>query len=406
MDTNKIREEFPILKVKINNQPLVYLDNAATSQKPKMVVKAIEDFYFKHNANVHRGLHTLSEDASEMYEDARKTVAKFINATHESEVIFTSGATDGLNFVAQTWARKNLKKGDVILVTEAEHHSNLVPWQMVAEETGAVIDYVELGETGEITLDNFKAKISDKVKLAAFFHCSNVLGQVLPVKEISKLVKQNGGIVVVDGAQAVPHLPVNVQNLGCDFYAFSGHKMLGPMGIGVLWVKRELLETLAPFKFGGGMIDLVEMKKSTWAVSPEKYEAGTPNVAGAIGLAAAMDYLTELGMENVAAHENNIVSYALQRLSEIKQIKIIGSKDANTRNGLVSFYMDEIHAHDIASVLNSIGVAVRSGHHCTMPLHKKLNIPASVRASFYIYNTEADVDKLIEGIHKAIKILG
>ncbi|OGC70041.1 cysteine desulfurase [candidate division WWE3 bacterium RIFOXYC1_FULL_39_7] len=406
MEVNKIREDFPILRKKVNNHDLVYLDNAATSQKPARVVKAIEDFYFNYNANVHRGLHTLSEEASEMYENARKRVATFINAGHESEIIFTSGTTDSLNFVAQTWARKNLKKGDVILMTEAEHHSNLVPWQIVAEETGAEIEYVELGKDGDITLEDFKSKITPKVKLAAFFHCSNVLGITLPVKEISKLVKQNGGIVVVDGAQAVPHMSLNVQNLGCDFYAFSGHKMLGPMGIGVLWVSREILESLDPYKYGGGMIDLVEMKSSTWAISPEKFEAGTPNVAGAVGLAAAIDYLSEIGMDNVSSHEKELLTYAVQKLKEIDRVKFVGPADVSSRHGLISFYLDGIHAHDVASVLNSIGVAVRSGHHCAMPLHKKLDIPASVRASFYVYNTKVEVDKLIEGIRKSIEILG
>ncbi|RJR27106.1 cysteine desulfurase [candidate division WWE3 bacterium] len=406
MGTEALKKDFPIFKVKINNHPLIYLDNAATTQKPKKVLQAISNFYSYSNANVHRGVHTLSEEASEMYDEARRKIARFINASHESEVIFTSGATDSLNFVASTWARNNLKPGDVILVTDAEHHSNLVPWQIVAQQTGAELDFVEVGETQEITLNNFKNKISEKVKLAAFFHCSNVLGAMLPVREISKLVKNNGGIVVVDGAQAVPHVPVNVQNLDCDFYAFSGHKMLGPMGTGVLWMKRDLLDKVEPYRYGGGMIDLVEMKHSTWADPPEKFEAGTPNVAGIFGLGAAVDYLTEIGMENIMKHEREVINYAASELSKFERVKILGPKDVNERYGMITFYTEGAHAHDVATVLNSYGVAVRSGHHCTMPLHKKYDIPASLRASFYIYNNKDDVDVLTGALKKAFEILG
>jgi cysteine desulfurase / selenocysteine lyase len=406
-DPNVIKKDFPILKRKIGVNDLVYLDNAATAQKPQAVIDALVDYYSNHNANVHRGLHTLSEEATEMYEEARKAVADFIGAAHPEEIIFTKGATESLNRVAIGWALKNLKKDDEIVVTDFEHHSNLIPWQEEARMIGAKVIVLDSDKNGEISLDDLKQKLSGgKVKLVAIAHASNVLGTILPVKEISKLAHEHGALVCVDGAQAIPHLKVNVQSLGCDFYAFSGHKMLGPMGIGILWARKDLLEQMEPYEFGGGMIDVVSYTDATWAQMPEKFEAGTPGVADAIGLHAAIDYLKTIGMENIRQHEIDLNKYALEKLGDIKQVHILGPLDPQKRTGLVTFWVDKVHAHDVASVLNSMGVAVRSGHHCTMPLHKKLGLAATTRASYYLYNTKEDIDKLVEGVNKAIKILG
>ncbi len=402
------RKDFPILKRKINGHDLVYLDNAATSQKPIQMVKALSDFYLNHNANIHRGIHTLSEEATTMYENARRNIANFIGAVSPEEIVFTKGTTESLNRVAIGWGLKNLHEGDVVLLTDIEHHSNLVPWQEEARIVGAKLAFVESNANGEITPEMFKSKLNElagKVKVVALTHASNVLGTILNVKEISKLAHEAGAIVVVDGAQAVPSMIVNVQSLGCDFYAFSGHKMLGPTGVGVLWGKKELLEKMEPYEFGGGMIDVVTYENSTFAPLPDKFEAGTPNVADVIGLSAAIDYLKNLGMGNIRQHEIEITSYALKKLGQIKSLKILGPKDADERTGLVAFTLEGIHSHDIASVLNSEGIAVRSGHHCNMPLYKKLGIASSTRASFYIYNTKKDIDKLVDGLKKAIKLL-
>lgn len=402
-----VKNDFPILSRKINGKDLVYLDNAATTQKPLQVINAISDFYSNHNANVHRGIHTLSEESTEMYEDARKTVAKFIGAIYPEEIIFTKGTTESLNRVAIGWVLPNMSKGDVILVTDFEHHSNLIPWQEEARVVGATVEVLDSDTNGEISLEQLKEKLSEgNVKLVSVAHASNVLGTILPVKEICKIAHEHGALVCVDGAQAVPQMKVNVQSLDCDFYAFSGHKMLGPTGIGVLWVKKSLLEKMDPYEFGGGMIDEVTYEKATWAEIPEKFEAGTPNVEGAIGLAAAIDYLEKIGMENVRSHEVELNKYALEKLNKIEGLKILGPTDPEKRTGLVSFTLKNLHAHDIASILDSEGIAVRSGHHCCMPLHKKLDIPATTRASWYIYNSKEDIDKLVAGLYKALKILG
>jgi cysteine desulfurase / selenocysteine lyase len=406
MDTKELRKDFPILSRKINGRKLVYLDNAATSQKPKQVINAITAYYEKHNSNVHRGLHTLSEEATDMYEEARRKVAKFIRAAYPEEIIFTRNTTEALNRVNSSWAINNLKKGDVILTTNSEHHSNLIPWQILAKYTEATLEFIEVNENGKIPLAKFEKVITDKVKLIAISHASNTLGTIFPVKRICKLAKEVGARVVVDGAQALPHMEVNVQSLGCDFYAFSGHKMLGPTGIGVLWAKKELLEKMEPYEYGGGMIRNVTTQDATWADIPDKFEAGTPNIAGAVGLGAAIDYLSDIGMENIREHEVKLNKYALEKLSMVGGISIFGPKDPQKRTGLIAFTIDGIHAHDIASVLSSEGVAVRSGHHCTMPLHKSLEIPASVRASYYLYNTSEEIDVLVKGIEKAKKILG
>ena len=405
MDIEKIRKDFPILGRKIGLNDLVYLDNTATTQKPLQVIDAIKDYYMEHNANVHRGIHTLSEEASEMYDNARKTVAHFINAVYPEEIIFTRGTTESLNTAAFSWGVPNLKKGDKILLTNFEHHSNLIPWQIVAKSTGAELKFIKTDENGDVDMTEFKSELTPNVKLVCIAHASNVLGTVTDIKEISKMAHAVGALICVDGAQAVPHMPVNVQSLGCDFYAFSGHKMLGPMGIGVLYVKKSLMGQMVPSQFGGGMIKEVSLTDASWAEAPEKFEAGTPDAAGAIGLAAAIEYLSAIGMDKVREHEIKLSKYMVEKLTAIEGIKILGPLDPEKRTGLVSFYSEKVHAHDIASVLNSSGIAVRSGHHCAMPLHKELGLPATVRASYYIYNDFSDIDKLAEGVKKALKML-
>ncbi len=405
MDIEKIRKDFPILGRKIGLNDLVYLDNTATTQKPLQVIDAIKDYYMEHNANVHRGIHTLSEEASEMYDNARKTVAHFINAVYPEEIIFTRGTTESLNTAAFSWGVPNLKKGDKILLTNFEHHSNLIPWQIVAKSTGAELKFIKTDEHGDVDMTEFKSALTPNVKLVCIAHASNVLGTVTDIKEISKMAHAVGALICVDGAQAVPHMPVNVQSLGCDFYAFSGHKMLGPMGIGVLYVKKSLMGQMVPSQFGGGMIKEVSLTDASWAEAPEKFEAGTPDAAGAIGLAAAIEYLSAIGMDKVREHEIKLSKYMVEKLTAIEGIKILGPLDPEKRTGLVSFYSEKVHAHDIASVLNSSGIAVRSGHHCAMPLHKELGLPATVRASYYIYNDFSDIDKLAEGVKKALKML-
>jgi len=402
------RKDFPILEREINGNNLVYLDNAATSQKPKQVIDSISEYYSNHNANVHRGIHTLSEEATKLYEDARKKVASFIGALPE-EVIFTKGTTESLNRVAISWGLKNLKKGDVVLLSDFEHHSNMIPWMEETKVVGAKVSYLESNENGEITLDEVKKKINEnegKVKIISITHASNVLGTIVPIKEICKIAHEKGILVCVDGAQAVPHMKVSIKSLDCDFYAFSGHKMLGPMGIGVLWVRKEILDKLEPYEFGGGMVDEVSYEKATYTDAPVKFEAGTPNVSGAIGLASAIDYLENIGMDEIRNHEIELNKYTLEKLKEIKNLEIIGPKEAEKRTGVISFVVKNVHAHDIASVLNGFGVAVRSGHHCAMPYHRKHKISATTRISHYLYNTKEDIDKLIEGINKATELLG
>ncbi len=406
LDSAKIIKDFPILARDINGKRLAYLDNAASSQKPLKVIEAISNFYKTNNANVHRGIHTLSEESSELYENARKTVSEFIGAARPKEVIFTSGTTDSINLVAEAWAVHNLSNEDKILITNAEHHSNLVPWQRVSKKTGAELKFIDYSDGEQ---DGYMARLKQEmvkgVKLVVTNHASNVTGAITQIKEVTKLAKTVGALVVVDGAQAAPHLKINVQSMDCDFYAFSGHKMLGPTGVGVLWARQELLEKMEPYRVGGGMIYRVSEQDATWAYIPDKFEAGTPNIAGAVGLAAAVDYLTEIGMDNVREHELHITKYAIKRLQEISGLRILGPQDPRNRTGVISFVIEGIHPHDLASILNTEGVAVRSGQHCAMPLHDKLGIPASTRASFYIYNNEADVDALIEGINNALQIL-
>ena len=404
-DPDTIRNDFPIFSRKVNGKELVYLDNAATSQKPKQVINTISDFYSLHNANVHRGVHTLSEEATDMFEKARKNIAKFIGAVSSGEVIFTSGTTESINFVARIWGEKNLTSKDEILTLVSEHHSNFIPWQQVAKKTGAKFTVIELDKNGELDLDLFRKHLSKKVKIVAISHVSNVLGTIFPVKGICKLAHEVGALVSVDGAQAVGHIPVNVQSIDCDFYSFSSHKMFGPMGVGVLWARQEILNTIPPFEYGGGMIDAVSILNSTWAETPDKFEAGTPNVSGVTGLSAAVDYINKLSFESIREHEVNLLKYLSESLKKFDRIRILGPIDLENRAGLVSFIVHGAHAHDVASVLSTYGIAVRSGHHCTMPLHTSLKIPASVRASLNVYNTKNDIDKLIFGLKEALKIL-
>ncbi len=409
MNTNKIRKDFPILERKINGNPLVYFDNAATSQKPKQVIEAISNYYSNHNANVHRGIHDLSEEATEMYEEARKAVANFIGANTE-EIIFTKGTTDGLNGIARSLSSQ-IQEGDEIIVTSVEHHSNFVPWQKICELKKAKLVvwniFQSKNSSDEISLEAFSSLLSPKTKIVALSHASNVLGTIFPIMRISEIAKSHNEkiLLIVDGAQSVPHIPVDVQKLGADFLAFSGHKMLGPMGIGVLWAKREHLKTLEPFEFGGGMISQVKEDQSTWAEIPARFEAGTPNVSGAIGLAEACKYLQKIGMEEVQKHSQDLAEHAMKRLREISNLAILGPTDPTKKTGLVSFTVQNAHPHDIAAVLNTKGIAVRAGQHCTMPLHDSLEISASTRASFYIYNTVEEVDYFIESLKEGLKIL-
>lgn len=410
--TDKIRSDFPILKRKIYGHPLVYFDNAATSQKPKQVISAISDYYQNHNANVHRGVHKLSEEATELYEDARKKVADFINGGDKRQIVFTRNATEAINLVAYSWGRANLRKDDEILLSEMEHHSNLVPWQILTQETGAVLRFIPIDEHGELRIKNNEMGkyLTTKTKLVSLTHVSNVMGTINPVKEIIEQVKNyNSEIrVLIDGAQAVPHLPVSVQTLGCDFYAFTGHKMLGPTGIGVLWARKELQESMTPFLGGGDMILEVELEKSSYNYIPWKFEAGTPDITGAIGLAAACDYLAKIGMKQVREHEQDLAKYALEKLDLIKNLEVYGPEKLERRAGVISFNIVKdgkvvVHPHDLASILDLEGIAIRSGHHCAQPLMKTLKIPAAARISFHIYNTKEEIDKLVPAIEKAKK---
>src|SRR5690606_358396 len=387
MDVKAIREQFPILNQEINGKPLVYLDSSATSQKPIQVIEAINEYYRKNNSNVHRGVHTLGSRATDQYEGARDKVKQFLNAKDRGEIIFTRGTTTSLNIVAQSYGLDHVTNEDEIVITPMEHHSNLIPWQQVAKRTGAKLKYIPLKADGTISLEDVRKTVTDKTKIVAVTHVSNVLGTVNPIKEIAEIAHQHGAIIVVDGAQAAPHLKVDVQELNCDFYAFSGHKMLAPTGIGVLYGKRELLEKMEPVEFGGEMIDFVEKFDSTWKELPWKFEGGTPIIAGAIGLGAAIDFLNDIGMENILAHEEKLAAYALERLSEIEGLTIYGPKK---RAALVTFNLGDIHPHDVSTVLDTEGIAIRAGHHCAQVLMKELDVVATARASMYLYNTEED----------------
>ena len=408
-DFSNLRLDFPVLDQHVGDHPLVYLDNAATTHKPRAVIDAIARFYERDNSNVHRGLHALSMRATDGYEAARERTAKFINAAESAEVIFTSGTTASVNLVAQSWARDNLKPGDVVVCTEMEHHSNMVPWQIVCQQTGATLRYIPvLGESAEggLDLDAFDELLQENVKLVAFTHISNTLGTINPAAEMCAKAKLAGALTVVDGAQSAGHENVDVQAMGCDFYVFSGHKMAAPTGIGVLYGRKELLDVMSPWQGGGGMISTVAYEGSQWKPSPERFEAGTPNVADAIGLHAAMDYLDSVGRPAIGRHESELAGLAYDALSELPGIRILGPVSGQPRAGLVSFAFEGVHAHDVVTFADQDGVALRGGHHCNQPLMRKLGLPSTTRASFYLYNTPADVDALVTSMRRILKFFG
>ena len=398
IDVEKIRKDFPILDQIVNDEPLVYLDNAATTQKPKVVLEAVNRYYQEDNANVHRGVHTLAERATASYEGARETVRRFINASSTKEVLFTRGTTTGLNWIGR-FAEEILEEGDEVLISIMEHHSNILPWQEACRKTGAKLVYVYLKDGG-LDLEDFRKKLTDRTKFVSIAHASNVLGVINPVQEIAQLAHEKGAIVVVDGAQSVPHMKIDVQTLDADFFVFSGHKMAGPTGIGVLYGKEHYLNQMSPVEFGGEMIDFVYEQSATWKELPWKFEAGTPNMAGAIGLAAAIDYLEAIGMDAIERHEQDLIAYVFPKLQAIEGLKIYGSQDLAKRSGVISFNLEDLHPHDLATALDYEGVAVRAGHHCAQPLIQYLEVPATARASFYLYNTKEDCDKLIEALIK------
>ena len=393
IDALKLRQDFPILHQLVNDEPLVYLDNAATTQKPEAVLAKVAAYYHQDNANVHRGVHTLAERATQSYESAREKVRAFINAKETAEVLFTRGTTTGLNWVASSF-------GDKIVISYMEHHSNIIPWQQLAKQKGAKLIYIDITPEGYLDLADAKRKIGEKTKIVSIAHVSNVLGGINPIKELIALAHENDAVMVVDGAQAAPHMKVDVQQLDADFYAFSGHKMCGPTGIGVLYGKRQWLEQMEPVEFGGEMIDFVNLYDSTWKELPWKFEAGTPNIAGGIGLGAAVDYLTEIGMDEIHAYEQSLVDYVMPKLKAIEGVTVYGPQDPKDHTGVIAFNIEGLHPHDVATALDMEGVAVRAGHHCAQPLLKYLNVPATARASFYFYNTKKDADRLIDAIHK------
>ncbi|MFD5849413.1 cysteine desulfurase [Cytobacillus pseudoceanisediminis] len=400
MNAREIRQMFPILDQEVNGKPLVYLDSSATSQKPVPVIEALDKYYREYNSNVHRGVHTLGTRATDGYEGAREKVRKFINAKSTEEVIFTRGTTTALNTVAASYGRDNLNEGDEIVISYMEHHSNIIPWQQVAKQTGATLKYLPLQEDGTISLDDVRETVTSNTKIVSIMQVSNVLGVINPIKDIAKIAHENGAIMVVDGAQSAPHLKVDVQDLACDFLAFSGHKMCGPTGIGVLYGKKKHLEKMEPIEFGGEMIDFVGLYESTWKELPWKFEGGTPIIAGAIGLGAAIDFLEQIGLNEIEAYEHKLAAYALEKMSAIDGMTIYGPKEASKRAGVITFNINDVHPHDVATVLDAEGIAVRAGHHCAQPLMKWLKVSATARASFYLYNTEEDIDKLVSGLVK------
>lgn len=401
LNTEKIKQDFPIFNQKINDETLVYLDNAATSQIPKFVEEKVRDFNEKERANVHRGVHALGLRATNQYESSRQKVANFIGANNAKEVIFTSGCTDSLNLVAASFGEQNIQAGDEILVSIMEHHSNLLPWQQLAKRKQAKLNFIEINSDGLLDIENLKSKISSKTKIVALTHVSNVLGTINPIKELTDLAHEKGAIVVVDGAQAVGHFPIDVAELNVDFYAFSGHKMFAPTGIGVLYGKKDLLDKMPPYRLGGEMIANVTREGATWAEVPYKFEAGTPNIAGAIGLGAAIDYLQSLDFELIQKHEQELTSYALEKLKNVSGLTIYGPQKSNGRIGVISFNLKNIHPHDLATALDLDGIEVRAGHHCAQPLMASLDTESTVRASLSIYNTKDDIDKLVSSLHEA-----
>lgn len=405
-DVSKIKSDFPIFKRKFNGKPIVYLDSTASSLKPQKVIDSVNEYYTKYSVNIFRGVYTISEEATEKYEEARVKVAAFIGAKNPNEIVFVRNATEAINLVMSTWGRSNIEAKDEIISTVMEHHANIVTWQELAKEKGATLKFLDFDRDGYLDLAQLPKLITRKTKLLALTSVSNVLGTINPVKDIIKTAKKiNPEIkVLVDGAQAIPHMPVDVENLGCDFFAFSGHKMLGPTGIGVLWGKYELLEAMPPYQFGGEMIQTVYLAKTTFKNPPYKFEAGTPHIAGVMGLGAAIDYLSALGMEDIRLHEKELVAYGLKRLEELNGVTVYGPKDSGKKGGVIAFTVFGIHPHDVAQVLNDDNICIRSGHHCAMPLHIRMNLTATCRASLYVYNTKEDIDALITGLHKTQKL--
>ena len=404
LDPVKIRREFPTLDQSVNGKPLVYLDNAATSQKPRAVLDALGAYYENDNSNVHRGIHELSRRATVAYEESRAKVASWVGATEPAEIVWTRGTTEAINLVSTAWGLNNVREGDEILISVLEHHSNIIPWQLLAQRTGAVIKYIEIDDQGRWVLEDLSDLLTDRTKVVAISHVSNALGTVNPVKEVAAAAHEVGALVLVDGAQGAVHIKVNVQDLGVDCYAFSGHKMCGPTGIGALWARRDLLDSMEPYQGGGEMIHIVEREMSTWAKVPHKFEAGTPNIAGAIGMGAAIDFLSEVGMDAIARHERDLLAYALERVSAVGGVRIYGPESLEEHSALISFTLGDAHPHDIATILDSEGIAVRAGHHCAQLAMKHFGISATARASIYLYNTEDDIDRLAEGLEQVQSI--
>jgi len=406
LDVERIRAEFPILDQEVHGHRLVYLDNAASTQKPLRVIEAIDRYYRRDNANVHRGIHELSHRATDAYEEGRGKVARLFGIADEGELVWTRGTTEALNLIAYTWGQQNIRAGDEILLSVMDHHSNLVPWQLLAQRTGAKLRFLDIDDQGRLDLSALDDLLTERTKLVSIAHVSNALGTVHPVREIAARAKAVGAVMVVDGAQSAPHMPVDVPSLGADFYAFSGHKMCGPTGIGGLWGRRELLEAMPPFHGGGDMIEWVELESSTYAPLPMKFEAGTPNIAGVVGLGAAADYLGEIGRDAIQAHERHLMTYAMERLAEIPDLAILGPCDVAERSAVVSFTLADVHPHDLATILDQEGVAIRAGHHCCQPLMRRMCLPATARASFYLYTGTDDVDRLADALVRARTLFG
>ncbi len=401
-DVQKYRKDFPILTQKVYGKPLVYLDNAATTQKPQVVIDTINQYYSMENANIHRGIHYLSQQATDAYDDARVAIQHFLGAKESREIIFVRGATEGINLVAQSYGRTFLKAGDEIIITAMEHHSNIVPWQILCEQIGAKLRIAPINDTGELLLGEYEKLLSKKTKFVSISHISNALGTINPVKQIIEMTHRIGAPVLVDGAQSVPHIPVDFQELDCDFFVFSGHKMFGPTGIGVLYGKAELLEKMPPYQGGGDMISSVTFEKTTYNKLPFKFEAGTPHISGVIGLGAAIGYMSKIGLEKIATYEQELLSYTTKVLSEVKGLRMIGT--AKKKASIVSFVLDGIHAHDVGTILDQAGIAIRAGHHCAMPVMDRFGVPATARASFAFYNTKEEIDRLVQGIHNVLEV--
>jgi cysteine desulfurase/selenocysteine lyase len=401
-DVEQVRRDFPILHRTVRGKKLVYLDNAATTQKPQAVIDRIVRYYTEENSNVHRGVHYLSEVATAAYESARTTVKRFLNARDEKEIIFTRGTTEGINLVASSWGRTNVRSGDEVVISAIEHHSNIVPWQMLCDEVGAKLRIIPVNDAGELVIEEYARLLTPRTRIVAVGHASNALGTINPVKEMSAMAHDAGAIVIIDGAQGVPHLNVDVQDIGCDFYAFSSHKVYGPTGIGALYGREELLNAMPPYQGGGDMILSVSFEKTTYNALPYKFEAGTPNIEGVVALAAALDYVAAIGIENIAAHEQELLAYATERLQEVEGLRLIGT--AREKACVISFTLEGVHPHDIGTILDQEGIAIRTGHHCAQPLMMRFNVPATGRASFGMYNTKAEADALVAGLHKVIEV--